>query len=92
MSTAQEMYHAHMQFGEEHPEWAQMALGVINAWGRAEKTLAHAVGEALMEAHRMGQEGESPSYTPPTAPKIVRRSRAPQEAVQTAPRLLRRSR
>lgn len=92
MSTEQQMYHAHMEFGDKHPEWAQMALSAINSWGRAERTLAHAIGEALMEAHRMGQEGESPSYIPPTAPKIVRRSRAPQEVVEPPPRFVRRRR
>lgn len=91
MSEEQNQYKEHMQFGEDHPAWAQMALSVINTWGRAERTLAHAIGEALMEAYRMGQEGETPVYVPLTAPTVLRRSRAVPEPAP-ATRVFRRSR
>lgn len=92
MSTEQDMYRAHLAFGEEHPEWSQMALSVINEWGRAERTLAHAIGEALMEAHRMGASGEVPVFLPPPPLKVVRRSRSMPESEPVQQKFLRRSR
>lgn len=72
----QERYRAHMEYGDEKPQWMQMALAIVNSWGRAEATLAHAIAMGLEEAHRMGQEGKEPVYTPPTVQTFVRRSRA----------------
>lgn len=74
--AAQAVYRAHIDYGEEKPGWMQMALSIVNSWGRAEATLAHSIAIGLEEAHRMGQEGEEPVYTPPTVQTFVRRSRA----------------
>lgn len=92
MIAEQDMYRAHLAFGDEHPEWAQRALSVINEWGRAERTLAHAIGEALIEAHRMGAAGESPVYEAPIVQKMVRRSRAVPEPEPVQQKFLRRRR
>lgn len=87
----QAKYRAHIQHGEEHPEWMQEALKAVNAWGRGEKTLAHAIAEGLQAAWEMGQVGEMPEYIHPEArrPRMMRSRPAPEP---TRPQLLRRSR
>lgn len=89
--AAQAMYHAHIEYGEEKPAWMQMALEIVNSWGRAEATLAHAIAIGLEEAHRMGREGEEPVYTPPTVQRFVRRAKPAPEPTTTR-QLVRRTR
>lgn len=74
---AQRVYKAHIAFGEDHPEWMAWALKTINEWGRAEKTLAHAVAEALMEAYDLGDPPPEPPQPETHKPKTLIRRKQP---------------
>lgn len=77
-------------FAKENAAWMQMALEAVNAWGRGEGILQHLVAEKLKEAHRMGEEGETPTYVDPEAPRPVMRRSRPAPPPPT--KLIRRSR
>jgi hypothetical protein len=80
----QDVYKAHLAFGEAHPEWMQQANGVVNGWGRKDFTLQHGIALALMDAYDRGARGEPPVYVPheeEAGPKRI--SRAPKPATPT---------
>ena len=81
----QEQYRQHMEYVQENPLWSKLALDAINAWGRGELTLVHAVGLALQEVHAKGLQGETPTL-PDRSKNIVRRTPPPKPAT----RILRR--
>lgn len=51
----QRTFKAQQDFAAAHPELAEKAMAVINAWGAQKMTLLHAIGEAL-KAERDGTE------------------------------------
>lgn len=83
-------------FFREHPEWRGPAMDIVNEWGREEKTLNHAIADALEHAWQQGRKGVRPE--PPAPPeaheeghtsRTVRRRPAP---TPTPPPILRRAR
>lgn len=53
----QALYKLHMAHCTADPEAMQAALVPVNRWNRQERTLAHAIAEALREAYDRGREG-----------------------------------
>lgn len=66
-------YKAHLQYGEDEPDWMARALYVINRWKSG--TLAVCLAQALKEQYEAGKRGEdAPGLPPPPAPpKLMRR-------------------
>ena len=82
---------AHMAYSEEKHEWMALAVRALAPWGNQERTLQHAVAEALEAAYAAGQAGEYPVAPEPEAPRVFRRTRTAPEPEPT-PTVIRRTR
>lgn len=68
-------YKAHLQYGEDEPDWMARALFVINRWKSG--TLAVCLAQALKEQYEAGKRGEdAPGLPPPSEPTKILRRRA----------------
>jgi hypothetical protein len=72
----QELCKADDEFRAENPEWDLVVREVIRQWNRQEKSLNHAIGDALRDAYDRGTKGLGPpEIEPPSTgmPLLVRR-------------------
>lgn len=90
-ATVKQRYQAQASFAEEYPEWMGLAMVVVNAWGREEKTLPHAIAHALQEAYLHGEKNQYPYLPEPDKPKLLKRAR-PAPEPETPRATLRRRR
>lgn len=89
----QNRFQAQQTYLDTRPEWAALALAVVNRWGREEATLVHAVAEALEAAYQAGVAGEYPEPPAPPAIQRIRRVRpSATEPDEPAPTRIRRTR
>lgn len=69
MMSFQEKRKKEEAFFKEHPEWLHIVMEAVNQWGREERSLNHAIGEALLAAHAMGGQGVLPATPAQPKPK-----------------------
>lgn len=63
------------EFFKKHPEWRAIVLAAVNEWGKEQRTLNHAIGEALAAAHEMGVQGIKPEPPEPEPEETSSRAR-----------------